>query len=417
MLPTPYVERYLYFLLRHRLSVATVVAAVTLFFIWCSAVHLTIFTNFFDLYPPNHPYIKVDTKYREMFGSSNVLLMTLEANEGTVFDPEIIRKVDRITVDLLHNVPGVNGDQILSITHPKVKTTLSTGAGLKTVPLTYPRLPEDEEDIEFFRRKVETTDGVRGILVSHDDTATQIIAGFWEEYIDLAGMWQQIQQIVEREEADGKVRIYVAGPPVLFAYFQQALASLWVVLLLTVTAIIALLWFHFRTVQGVLIPTVSGLMSAIWGLGFAAICGFTIDPLVMVVFVLITARALSHSVQSMERYHEEFFRLGDQHAAIVHSYVSLYPHAMVAIISDGLAILTIAVATIPLMQKLAFVASFWIISLFFSVVTLHPIILSFAAPPRASRQHTLFDHAAKLLCRRMVTLGIGGWRWAVSPYS
>ena len=52
MLPTPYVERYLYFLLRHRLSVATVVAAVTLFFIWCSAVHLTIFTNFFDLYPP-----------------------------------------------------------------------------------------------------------------------------------------------------------------------------------------------------------------------------------------------------------------------------------------------------------------------------------------------------------------------------
>ena len=413
MLPTPYVERYLHFLLRHRLSVATVVAAVTLFFIWCSAVHLTIFTNFFDLYPPNHPYIKVYTKYREMFGSSNVLLMTLEANEGTVFDPEIIRKVDRITVDLLHNVPGVNGDQILSITHPKVKTTLSTGAGLKTVPLTYPRLPEDEEDIEFFRRKVETTDGVCGILVSHDDTATQIIAGFWEEYIDLAGMWQQIQQIVEREEADGKVKIYVAGPPVLFAYFQQALASLWVVLLLTVTAIIALLWFHFRTVQGVLIPTVSGLMSAIWGLGFAAICGFTIDPLVMVVFVLITARALSHSVQSMERYHEEFFRLGDQHAAIVHSYVSLYPPAMVAIISDGLAILTIAVATIPLMQKLAFVASFWIISFFFSVVTLHPIILSFAAPPRASRQHTLFDHAAKLLCRRMVTLGIGGWRWGV----
>ena len=78
-----------------------------------------------------------------------------------------------------------------------------------------------------------------------------------------------------------------------------------------------MLWFYFRTLQGVVIPTFSGLMSAIWGLGFAGLCGFTLDPLVLVVFVLITARALSHSVQSMERYHEEYFLLHDKHAAIV----------------------------------------------------------------------------------------------------
>ena len=52
---------------------------------------------------------------------------------------------------------------------------------------------------------------------------------------------------------------------------------------------------------------------------------------------------------------------------------------MVSIVADGLAILTIAVASIPLMQKLAFVAGFWIISIFISVVTLHPIILSLRA--------------------------------------
>ena len=64
---------------------------------------------------------------------------------------------------------------------------------------------------------------------------------------------------------------------------------------------------------------------------------------------------------------------------------------MVSIIADGLAILTIAVATIPLMQKLAFVAGFWIISIFISVVTLHPIILSFVRPPKAHRQDNIFD--------------------------
>src|SRR4029079_10706423 len=122
--------------------------------------------------------------------------------------------------------------------------------------------------------------------------------------------------------------------------------------------------------------------SAIWGLGFAGLCGFSIDPLVLVVFVLITARALSHSVQSMERYHAEYFLSHDKHKAIVDSYVSLYSPAMVSIAADGAATLTIAVASIPLMQKLAFVASFWIISIFLSVVTLHPIILSWISPPR-----------------------------------
>ena len=122
-----------------------------------------------------------------MFGTSNVLLMTIEAKNGDIFtDPDIIKTVDRITIDLLRNVPGVNGEQVMSITHPKIKTTLTTGAGLKTVPLTYPRLPEDKEDLEFFRRKVDTTEGVRGFFVSEDGKATQIIAGFWEEYFDLA---------------------------------------------------------------------------------------------------------------------------------------------------------------------------------------------------------------------------------------
>ena len=415
MLPKRVIEAYLHFLLRRRVPVAAVVAALTLFFIWFSFEHLTIFTNFFDLYPPKHPYIQVYQKYRKMFGTSNVLLMTVEAKNGDIFsDPDIIKTVDRITIDLLREVPGVNGEQVMSITHPKIKTTLTTGAGLKTVPLTYPRLPEDKEDLEFFRRKVDTTENVRGFFVSEDGKATQIIAGFWEEYFDLTTMWKKIQEIVAREEAAGKVKIYVSGPPILFAYFNEAMGTMVYFLGGTGLMMVALLWFYFRTVQGVVIPTFSALLSAVWGLGFAGLFGYSLDPLVIVVFVLITARTLSHSVQSMERYHEEYFRLGEKNSAIIKSYISLYAPAMVSIIADGLAIMTIAVATIPLMRKLAFVASFWIISIFISVVTLHPIILSFVRPPKSHRKDNLFDRVANVLGRWLVTLAIGNMRYAVA---
>lgn len=416
MLPTRYIEAYLRFLLRYRTPVTIAMIVGTLFFVWFMATKLTVFTNFIDLYPPKHPYIQMYYKYRDLFGTSNVLLMAVEAKNGDVFsDPEIIAKVDRLTVDLLRNIPGVNGEQVISITHPKLKTTLTSGSGIKVVPLTYPRLPRDQEELEFLRKKVYSTEGVRGLFVSEDDSTTLITAGFWEEYFDLAGMWTAIQEIVEREEADGKVKIYVSGPPILYAYFNESVGTMGYVLVATTVAIMLLLWFYFRSFAGVVIPTLSGLMSAVWGLGFAGLCGFSVDPLVLVVFVLISARALSHSVQSMERYHEEYHRLGDKDKAIVSSYISLFSPAMVAIVSDSLAILTIAVASIPLMQKLAFICSFWIISIFLSVITLHPIVLTFLGPPKDDpRAGTRFsDRIYDGITGMLLSIARGSWRVAI----
>jgi predicted RND superfamily exporter protein len=415
MLPKQFIERYLRFLLRNRWPVALVIAAGTAYFVWYSVFQLTILPNFLDLQPPGHPYIQVYHKYRSMFGTSNLLVIAIEAQHGTIFDdPEIVQKVDRITLDLLHDVPGVNGEQVLSITHPKLKTTLTSGSGIKVVPLIYPRLPQDKEDLEFLRKKIYSTEGVRGLFVSTDDKATLITAGFWEEYFDLNAMWAKISAIKAREEADGKVKIYIAGFPILYAYFMDMLPSMGYVLLATGLAMVALLWFYFRTLQGVVIPVFSGLMSAVWGLGFAGLCGFTLNPLVLVVFVLITARALSHSVQSMERYHEEYFRTRDKHLAIVRSYVSLYSPAMVSIAADTAATLTIAVATIPLMQKLAFVAAFWILSIFLSVVTLHPIILSLVRPPREEHKPgRIADGIYNGITRGLIALGTGNLRWVV----
>jgi len=415
MLPKRYIEAYLGFLLRHRLPVSIVIAIGTAYFVWYSIFHLTILPNFLDLQPPGHPYIQVYHKYRSMFGTSNLLVLAIEAQNGTIFDdPEIVQKVDRITLELLHNVPGVNGEQVISITHPKLKTTLTSGSGIKVVPLIYPRLPQDKEDLEFLRKKIYTTEAVRGLFVSNDDKATLISAGFWEEYFDLNAMWAKIKEITEREEADGKVKIYIAGFPILYAYFMDTLASMGYVLLATGLAIVALLWFYFRTVQGVVIPVFSGLMSAVWGLGFAGLCGFSLNPLCLVVFVLITARALSHSVQSMERYHEEYFRTHDKHEAILRSYVSLYSPAMVSIAADTAATLTIAVASIPLMQKLSFVAAFWILSIFLSVVTLHPIILSYVKPPKHELKPGRWSDALyNGTTRALIALGTGNLRWAV----
>src|SRR3989475_749595 len=125
----------------------------------------------------------------------------------------------------------------------------------------------------------------------------------------------------------------------------------------------------------------SGLLAGTCALAFRPLLGLNLDPLVLVIPIFLTARAPSHSVQSMDRYHEEYHRLGDKHAAIVESYSHLFPPAIASVLSDGIGILLVSIAPIPLIQKIAVFSSFWIVSIIVSVVTLHPIILSVINPP------------------------------------
>jgi predicted RND superfamily exporter protein len=400
MLSRKTIEAYLFFLLRHKVLVSVIVFVITAGLAVCMWTKMHIFTNFFDLYPPNHPYIQLYQQYRNMFGTANTVVIVVEVQDGTIYDhPKTVQKVERITLELLHDVPGVNGEQVMSITHPKLKTTLTSGSGIKVVPLTYPRVPENAEDLRFLRQKIRSSD-YQGIFVSDDDKATQIVAGFWEEYFDLPTMWKKIQAMVERE-SDANTRIYVTGPPILYAYFLEAGPKMVAALAASIAMIVLILWVEFRSWQGIVIPVFSGALSAIWGLGFGGLCAWaseyvdpvhhphlkmlmnvSMDPLVLVIPLLISARAHSHSVQSMERYHEEYHRLKDKNQAIVKSYTEIYAPAMVSLLADGLATLTLLIASIPLIQKLAILCSFWIISIFVSVVTLHPIILAYTPPPR-----------------------------------
>jgi predicted RND superfamily exporter protein len=400
MLSRKTIEAYLFFLLRHKVAVSAVVAIITAGLAYCMWTKMHVFTNFFDLYPPNHPYIRLYQQYRSMFGTANQVVMVVEVQNGTIYDdPATVQKIERITLELLHDVPGVNGEQVMSITHPKLKTTLTAGSGIKVVPLTYPRVPETKDDLRFLRQKIRSSE-YQGIFVSDDDKATMITAGFWEEYFDLPTMWQKIQAMVERE-SDANTKIYVTGPPILYAYFLEAGPKMVAALAASIALIVLILWVEFRSWQGIVIPVFSGTLSAIWGLGFGGLCAWasqfvdgarhpelkmlmnvSMDPLVLVIPLLISARAHSHSVQSMERYHEEYHRLKDKNQAIVKSYTEIYAPAMVSLLADGLATLTLLVARIPLIQKLAILCSFWIISIFVSVVTLHPIILAFTPPPR-----------------------------------
>jgi predicted RND superfamily exporter protein len=393
MIPKRWIEAYLWFLLRNRLAVTVVVAVMTVFFAY-EAQFLKVVPQFLDFYPgpskitvfghewtwrKGHPYINIYNDFRRMFGSANILTVILEVKHGDIYTPTTLQKVDTITKRLVET-KGVVPYQILSIAHPKMKSITTYGGAIQVREVYYPGVPQTQEDAERVKFAVYSTKGIRGLFVAQDDTAALVNAGFWEEELDFNYLYDRMMQLKAEIEDDNHT-VYITGFPWLYTSVLRYVPEVQQVFVITIAALCFLLWNYFRTWTGIWVPVFSGLLSSVWALGMGPLLGLNMDPLILVVPIFLSARALSHSVQSMDRYHEEYHRLGDKHEAIVQSYSHLFPPAIASVLSDGIGVLLVAIAPIPLIQKIAVFSSFWIISIIVSVVTLHPIILSVINPP------------------------------------
>jgi predicted RND superfamily exporter protein len=413
MIPQRFIESYLRFLINYRRSISIIVALITLFFAF-SLKDMKLHTDFFDFYPRQHPYIKIYNEFRRMFGSANVLQIVVKVKDGDIYNPETLQKIDRVTKYIIET-KGVVPYQILSIASPKMKSINTFRGAVQIREVYYPGVPRTQEDADRVRFAVYATKGIHGVYVAENDTAALVTAGFWEESLDFSYLYDRLETLKTAED-DANHEIMITGFPFLFTSIMRYAPQVLYVFILTFVTIAILLWVYFRTWTGIWVPLFSAILSSVWGIAFGHLMGFNLDPLVMVIPIFLTARAISHSVQSMDRYHEEFHKLGDKHQAIVVSYSALFPPAIAAIVTDGLGILLVAIAPIPLIQKVAIFASFWIISIFISVVTLHPIILSYIDPPPVPGpevEHRMSERFYKAVTDFTIWSSEGWRRWAV----
>jgi len=81
---------------------------------------------------------------------------------------------------------------------------------------------------------------------------------------------------------------------------------------------------------------------------------------------------MSHGVQWVERFAEEYERSGDTKQAAVVTGGALFPPGLIGIVADTWALLIIAITPIPTLRNLAFLGTFWAAACIFTVLVLFP---------------------------------------------
>ena len=366
-------------ILRRRFTVLLWVGLMTVFFGYF-ALRTELVTSFGDLLPQNHPFIKIAHQYEEYFGSVNNVTLMVEAKKGTIYTPEILAKIARIT-NKMETIYGVQHGSVRSIANASFFRPLAGGVILHA-PIM-PGIPTTQQDVDEIQSNVHKNPGVVfGRFVSLDDRSATIEASFLESRLDYRRIFDEIYKIAIRPERDRSIRIWVGGQPILYGWVYRYTRQIYLIFGLTVLAVWILLYLYFHDWRGALRPTISGIICAIWGLGFLRLLGFWLDPLVLVIPFLITARAVSHSVQMHDRYYEEYYRLRDKEKAILSAFSELFVPSLSGILTDAFGVLVILLVPVLFLQKLAIAASFWIAAIIVSELLLNPIVYYYLEPPR-----------------------------------
>ena len=365
-------KKIINFIMKYRVFTLTMLLGITVVFGF-GILKMGFYTQFMELFPKKHPYVQIHQQFIEYFGGANNATIVLEVKKGDVFNPATLGKIIRIQ-EAVERIPGVNPYQIYSIASPRVVETVEIPGGYKTGRLMQ-TVPDTDEQMADLKTTVFTNEAF-GLYVSTDLKALKLQGTFIESRIDYKTLFDAFMKIVAEEE-DGNHNVYLAGEPVLYGWVYHHVSDIAVIFLVSCIILAVLLFFFMGRQPAWWIPLVSAVLSSIWGLGMSGFLGYQFDPLIIVVPFLLTARAMSHGVQWLNRFDTEFRRLKNVKEASHVTGIQLFNPCVIGVVTDACGVLIVALIPIPILQHLAILGFFWGMSVIFTVAIFNPVFISF----------------------------------------
>jgi len=364
--------------LRFRLAIAICLGLISLFMAF-GASRIQMATRFVDFFPTDHRNVRLYHDFSRSFGGAQGLTFMVRVPDGDIFNYPTLKIITDINtaVDLL---PGVDHQSLRSLASYRVSYAVAEQGALLTKTYMYPETPKTPEDIEALKHAVmEHKPELKG-LVSGDNRSAVVTATFSEYQLNYADLFSKIQAIVNRYQ-DKDHEIFVAGEPLVRGYGYHYLRLIGLILLISVSSMLFLLYLSLRSRSTWWAPIVTGSLSALWGLGFIGWMGYNFDPAMLVIPLILTARDLSHGIQWQGRYYNELDRHSDKIKACIETTNYMLPPGALSIIVDIAGIVFVSFGGIPVLTYIGLGGAVWLASSLTMVFIFQPILMSYLPTP------------------------------------
>jgi uncharacterized protein len=340
--------------------------------------------------PQQHPYVLTTDVLDSIFGGRNLTVIGLVPRQGDIYQPAVLAKIRRLQ-DSLELLPNVIRHNVLSLGARKVKLVQGGADGMAVTPML-DTVPTTAEGIARLRAAVASMPVYINTLVSPDGRAAAVIADFKQDSApNYIAMIQGLRRIVDQERArDDSVEILLGGLPIVGAEADSQFMKMPLFFGAALLVVMLVQYLSFRSLQGMILPMATGILSVLWSLGFMGLTGVHLDPLNTTTPILVLAVAAGHAIQILKRYYEEYGRLTakgiESHEAnrqaVIESIVRVGPVMVVAGLIAALTFFSLAGTGIPMVQHFGIFAGCGVLATMIIEMTVIPAVRSMLRPPK-----------------------------------
>jgi uncharacterized protein len=366
--------------------------------------------------PQKHAYVETTKLLKQVFGGTNVVIIGITPKQGDIYQPDVLAKIKRIQ-DGVEHIPHAVRHNILSLAARKVKHIKGGPEGME-VRHMLEAVPQTPAEIEKLKAAVASMPIYINSLVSPDGKSAAVVADFKQDATipNFVVMLEEMRKVVEREH-DATIDIYYGGSPVIGEAADLQFMKMPIFFGSALLVIMLIQLWSFRSVQGMLLPVVTGVLSVIWSLGLMAVLGVHMDPLNSTTPILILAVAAGHAIQILKRYYEEYNRLlsagsaprDANREAVVESMVRVGPVMITAGLIAAITLFSLAGTGIPMVQHFGVFAGCGVLATMVLEMTIIPALRSMLRAPK--KRETANERKAGILDRFLMAVAdhlVGG---------
>ncbi|MGZ8216714.1 MMPL family transporter [Methylomagnum sp.] len=343
-------------------------------------------------------------------------LISIVMTSDNVFSPKCLRAVWELT-DKLYKVDGVT--RVVSLA--TVRKIKSEGGMLDTNPLMV-AVPASDEEAGHIRDDALANEIFLNNVISKDGKTTAINAYLASRPGDPTynqRVTDAIESMIAEQRAKTGAHIYQIGVPLLkltiVEYIKQDNKVLGP---LSVTLMLGILVYMFRTGIAAVLPIFTGGFAVLWMLGFMGYMGYTINPINATLPTLLLVIGSTEDVHLLSVY-ADALRTGEEKLKALRNMVLKASLALVLTnITTFLGFASGAINSVVMLKEFSIAASFGIVASLAATLLgvpaalrLLPVPKSFLVPEEAHQSGRFFLWLESVLTdfsdrRRRWTIGI-----------
>ncbi|HLO43459.1 MAG TPA: MMPL family transporter [Leadbetterella sp.] len=365
-------------ILNHRLKFLGLVGFITVF-MGIQIAKLELSYELPKILPQNDDSFKIYENFKKQFGEDgNVMVIAIESED--------IYKLDVFNgwYDLTQKIKGIDGIKnvlsVASLAEIKKNEELKK---FEFKPLLLTK-PASQSEVDSLKNKIGTLPFYEGLVYQGN---AHIMAVTFDQTKLNSKDRITLSKLVESEAqsfgAKHHIKMHFSGMPFIRTNFMSKVReelSLFMGLAFLVTTII--LYLFFKSLRVVFYSITVIIVAVIWAVGLIALFGYKISILTGMIPPLIIVIGIPNSIFLINKYQEEYLKIGDKMQALSVSIEKIGKTTFIANVTTFIGFFVFYFTGSPLLLEFGLVAAIAVVSTWAISLILIPTIFSYVSEPK-----------------------------------